>query len=336
MLTVETTPNWLGCAGRAGERADQAAVLGQELRVLLALLARRLGVVAQARHAVEQERRPEHHRRLAGEVGAARGVDVLGALDGVVGRDVAVPAQRLDARRRVERDLAAVADELAALGERDVLERLGGEAVAGLRGERDPGHAVAVELLGGRAHVVERLRRLQAGLLEQVLAVDQQLAPAVARDAGRLAVAGHEVERLLGEGLRSELVDDRLRGLGVEDLLRRVLLRLVQRRAEHDVGQIAARRGVGHQRRELILGDPDQLGLDLGLLRELVEDRLRRLHAVRLGLVVPDGQGLAARRAPAAAARLLVVAAATAAHGHGGEDGACRSVLRVACSPLSS
>jgi hypothetical protein len=200
-----------------------------------------------------------------------------------------------------------------------VLERLGREAVAGLGGERDPGHAVAVELLGRGHHVIERLRRVDPGLLEQVLTVDQELAPAVARHARRDAVAAHEVERLLRERLRAELVDDRLRRLGVEDLLGRVLLGLIQRRAEHDVRQVAGRGGVRHQRRELILRHGDQLGLDAGLLRELVEDGLGRRHAVGLELVVPDRQGLAAGGAAATTAP-FVAAFVTAAGGHGGED----------------
>ena len=220
MLKVETEPNWLGSPPPdPRQRPDEPAVLGQERRVLLALRARGLGVVAQPRHAVEQERRPEHHRGAPGEVRAARGVDVLVALDGVLARDVAVPAERLDALGRVDRHLPAVVDELAALRERDVLERLVGEAVARRGGQRDPGHPVAVELLGGRRHVVERLRRLEARLLEEVLAVEEQLAPAVARHAGRLAVRVDEVERLLGERVRAEALDDLLRGLGVEDLL---------------------------------------------------------------------------------------------------------------------
>ena len=238
--------------------------------------------------------------------------------------------------RRVERHLAAVVDELAALGERDVLERLGGEAVAGLGGQRDPGHAVAVELLGGRA---SRRRATSAPRARPC-----RTGPCGRSAAGPSRRSGRRSPRRRGSRGRAPSWRT-CRGRAC----RRPPARPRRRRsppaaycwdwssgvASTTSGRSPARRGVGHQRRELVLGHRDQLGLDAGLLRELVEDRLRRLHAVGLELVVPDGQRLAAGAAAAATAA-VVVAVAAAARGHGGEDGAHRSALHVACSPLSS
>jgi len=93
--------------------------------------------------------------------------------------------------------MALVVDDLAPGGERDVLERLGGERLTRRRGERDA-RALARDrqLAGGALDVVERPRRREAGLVEEVLAVDEQLAPAVARDRGRDAVAADEAQRV--------------------------------------------------------------------------------------------------------------------------------------------
>jgi hypothetical protein len=190
-----------------------------------------------------------------------------------------------------------------------VLERLGGEPVARRGRERDAGHPVLVELLGGVAHVVERLGLAQPRLVEEVLAVDQQLAPAVARHAGGLAVHGDEIQRLLGEGVRPEAVDDLLGRRGVEDLLADVRVRVGDRRGEHDVGQLAGGRRVGDQGGQLVLRHRHLLDLDAGLLGEVVEDGLGGLQAVGLELVVPDGDRLALLAAALAAAALVVPAA---------------------------
>src|SRR3954447_9635012 len=171
-----------GDAVPALQRADEAAVARQERRVRAALGARRDRVVAQAGHRVEEERRPEDHRRAAGAVGAPRRVDVLDLPRRVVAREVGVQAERGLAARRRQPDAGLVVDDLAAGGERDVLERLRGERVARRGGERDAAaRAGPIEDAGGARDVVERPRRRQPGPAEPVLAVDEQLAPAVAR-----------------------------------------------------------------------------------------------------------------------------------------------------------
>src|SRR4029453_8884180 len=97
----------------ARDRGRDPGVLGQVLAVVLALGAGRQGVLPQPGELVEDERRPDQHRRLAREVGRARRVDVLAALDRVRLYQVGEEADRVDALWRVERGLAAGIAELA-------------------------------------------------------------------------------------------------------------------------------------------------------------------------------------------------------------------------------
>ncbi len=105
-----------------------------------ALRAGRRRVVPQPGQLVEDEARPDDHRGLAREVRRPRRVDVLGAVDRVVGQELAVEVHRLDALVAAEGDLAVVVDELAAVAEPDLLEGLLGEGVAGHVGADEARH----------------------------------------------------------------------------------------------------------------------------------------------------------------------------------------------------
>ena len=201
----------------------------------------------------------------------------------------------------------------------------------------DARHVAAVELLRGRADVLQRGRIVDAGLLEQVLAVDQQLAPAVRRHDRRLAVLAHEVEGLLGEGVRAELLDHRLRRLGVEHALRRVGQTLLGRDARDHVGQLAGRRRVRQQGGELVLRQGHDLRLDAGGGGEVREVVLERRDAVRLALVAPHRDGLAAEAVAAATptASVVVVAAAARHEGGRGHEGRNHRVSKSHCRSSS-
>ena len=208
-------------AARARERPDEAAVLRRGTRVSsLHSRARRLGVVAQPRPCRRAGRatRTSSPRGPRSTCRAWSSTSWAPWTASTCGQ-VAVAAQRIDALRRVEGHLAGVVDELAARGERDVLEGLGCEAVAGLGGERDAGQVVAVELLRRGAHVVERLRALRGPPPRTGPCGRAAAAPAVARHARGHAVGLDERRAPSGENVSaSELVDHLLRGLGVEQL----------------------------------------------------------------------------------------------------------------------
>ncbi len=177
------------------------------------------GVGAQPGQLVEDERRPDQHGRLAGEVGGPGGVDVLGALDRVVPHQVAVEAERLDALGGVEGDLAGVVGEPAVVRQRQVLERLLGEHVAGGGRRGDAGDAAGVQLRRRGGDLLVRVGRRQAGGGEQVLAVDEQLAPPVAGYGELLAAVAGEFQRAGRERVLAEPVDDRAVGVGVDQFV---------------------------------------------------------------------------------------------------------------------
>jgi hypothetical protein len=154
-----------------------------------------------------------------------------------------------------------------------------GERVAGRGGERDARAARPVEPLRRRADVVARARSVEPGGREQVRAVDQQLAPAVAGHSRRPAVAVDELQRAPREGAHAERVDHGLRRVGVEDPLQRVGVREAERQAHH-VGQLACRRGAGDEHGELVLVDGDELHLDAGPAGEGGRDLARGRDAV--------------------------------------------------------
>ena len=129
---------------------------GQERRDIPALGTGGDGVVAQARPCRRAGTATRNHRRPAGEVRAA--VESTSWLPSTeIARQVAVVGQRVDALRRVESHCRR-RRRARSLGQRHVLEGLGREAVARRRGQHDPGHVAAVELLRGARDVLERLR----------------------------------------------------------------------------------------------------------------------------------------------------------------------------------
>ena len=118
---------------------------------------------------------------------ALRGVDVLHRARAVVLDQIGVRGDGVDARLRVEGDLV-VLDQVAAGAEGEELERLLGEHVGRVGRRGDAVHPVAVQRLGGGEDPLERVRRLQPGLLEQVGAVDEELSPPVGGHGHRLVV----------------------------------------------------------------------------------------------------------------------------------------------------
>src|SRR4029450_8960339 len=92
-------------------------------------------------------------------------------------------------------------------GQGEVLEGLLGKAVAGLGGGDDPVLARLLELGRRGQDLVEAVRGLEAGLLEQVLAVVLELGPAVARDRDRLAVGPDQAEGPLREGVAAQALE---------------------------------------------------------------------------------------------------------------------------------
>jgi hypothetical protein len=196
-------------------------VVGQERRVAVALGAGWVGVVAEPGQLVEQERRPDDHGRLARQVGGPGAGGVLVAPDGRLADQLDVEPEGVDTRLAGQGDGAGVVDQLAVVGYRQVLEGLLGEGVARLGGGHDPRHPVAVEPGGRRPDRLEGGGPGQPGLVEQVLAVDQQLGPAVAGHGHRLAVLLHQAEAPLGKGLAPKGVDDGGGRIGVGDAVGR-------------------------------------------------------------------------------------------------------------------
>ena len=184
-------------------RWDEAGVLDEEAGVVTALGARRQGVVAQSGELVEDERRPDQHRRLTGEVGGPRRVDVLHGARAVVLDQVGVGGDGVDTSLRVEGDLA-VLDQVAAGAEGEELERLLGEHVGRVGRCGDPVHPVAVQRLGSGEDPLERVGRLQPGCFEQVGAVDEQLSPPVGGHRHGLVVLAGQRQRSLVERVRAK------------------------------------------------------------------------------------------------------------------------------------
>ena len=191
--------------------------------------------------------------------------------------------------------------------ERDVLERLRGEARARGGGQRDACEPVTVEAPGCAAHVVQGARLVEARSAEQVLAVDEQLAPAVAGHGHDAALPAHEAQRGLGERLLAQLAHDLVGRARVEDPVARIGVRAVEREL-HDVGQGAGGPRPLDARDELVLADGDDPHLDAGRARERGDVGDRRPDAI--GLVLPDPEGDALLRALLIARSAVVVAAA--------------------------
>ena len=260
----------------------------QEPRVRHALRAAGCGVVAQPGQLVQDERRPDHHRGLPGEVGGPRGVDVLCARHGVVADEVVVEGEGGHARGAVERDPAAVVHHLAAVGQRQVLEGLLGEGVAGDGGPDEPGDVVRVQLRrrGGDVRVGARLGKPRGG--EQVAAVEQQLRPRLAGHRElRVPVAG-ELERPCREGLGPQRGQRLPGGGGVEKLVRGQRADRGQRQRADDVRQDPRRGRGGDQLGELVLVDTHHLDGDARGLREPLGHRPDGGQPLRQVLQRPD------------------------------------------------
>ncbi len=273
---------------RALDRGHHTAVLGEEARVVLALGAGGQRVVAKTGHLVEDEGRPDDHRGLAGEVGGARRVDVLRPGHRVVLHELAVEVQRLDALGAVEGDLSLLVDHLAAVAQPDLLHGLRREGVAGDVRADEPGHLRAVERLGGGQDVVVRRRLGEAGLLEEVLAVDEQLDPRLARDGQLLVAVSGQLQRALAERGGIESLEHLGDGLGVHQLVGRERAHLAQRQTADDVGQVPGGGVGGEDLVELVLRDGGELDVHPARLRERVDDVLRRSHPVGQVLDDPD------------------------------------------------
>ena len=145
--------------------------------------------------------------------------------------------------------------------------------------------------------VVVRRRRGEPSLVEQVLAIDEHLRPAVARDGDELAIDRIEIERALGERSLAEGIDDGLRGRGVDQVGGREGMDEPERERAEDVGQRAGRARGGDLRLELVLGDRDDLDLDAGLGREastifcVAATRSALSSAVQKVIEPPDAAG---------------------------------------------
>jgi len=270
------------------------------------------GVVAQPGELVEQERRPDGHRRAAREVVRPHAVDVLRTRHRVVGDQLPVEVERRHALRAVHRDLAGLVDHLAAVGQREVLERLLGERVARRRGADEADPPLRVQ---GARRVHDRVvggGRGQARRVEQVAAVVQQLRPRLARHRELAVAVARELQGGLVPGVRAERVDHRLVGVGVRQVVDREGVHRRQRDRTDHVGEVTGRGRRGQRLVELVLLHPDELDLDPGLLGEPVDDRLGGGHAVGQGVGGPHGDRVA----------LAVTVAAPAAGGdrHDGHE----------------
>jgi hypothetical protein len=180
-------------------------------------------------------------------------------------------------------------DELAAAGQRDVLEALLGEDVTGVGGHRDAVLAGRLHGLGGLLQPCVGAGRGQAGLRQQVLAVDQELQPGVGGHGQVVSPVAGEAQGVRVERAAAETVDDLAGGLRVEQAVGVHLPDLADGHAADDVGQ-GAGRGRGHdQLRQLVLVHTDDLDLDAGLLLEPVDDLLGRGHLRRQVLLRPHG-----------------------------------------------
>ncbi|MEE3922354.1 hypothetical protein V2I01_40900 [Micromonospora sp. BRA006-A] len=169
-----------------------------------------------------------------------------------------------------------------------MLERLLGEHVAGEVAAVMPA-TPPVFSFAAAARSSRTCRAPAGGGGEQILAVDEQLAPPVARYGElRAAVAG-EFQRAGRERVPAEPVDHRAVGVGVEEFVRGQRAHPGQRdRADH-VGQVAGGGAGGDQGRELVLVDGDQVDLDAGLGGVAGDDRLGGGDAIRHVFQAPDG-----------------------------------------------
>src|SRR5215207_1280043 len=128
--TVHETisPNWAGSVESGPDSAVTTPVLSTRKR----------GSAAHSGQLVEDERRPDHRRRLAREVGGPGGVGVLRAGHRGGADQVVVEGERRLALRAVQRDGARGVDQLTVVRQRHVLEGLLGEGVARRGGAHEP------------------------------------------------------------------------------------------------------------------------------------------------------------------------------------------------------
>src|SRR5690606_25173947 len=175
--------------------------------------------------------------------------------------------------------LALVVDKLAAIGNRHLLERARRRYQGRLRGHIeavDQVGAVGNDLRSGE-HRLKIGGRGQILLLKPVLAVEQKLLPAVARYRRYLPAAADEMQSLLIEAIRPQLLKDRRRRLGVENTLLFPAGNILQRR-QHDVRQVKRRRG-GRRRDQIgqqLRRHRDQLDADLMPGSERVDQLAQR------------------------------------------------------------
>ena len=171
----------------------------------------------------------------------------------------------------------SVVDQLAAVGLGQVLEGLLGERAVRRGGQRDAGDPVLpVQRLRGLQDRLVRRRRVQPEPVEHVPPVDQQLGPAVAGHAELLAAVLGQVEAASRERARAEVVDDLLRGVGVEQVAGVQRPQRGQRQRRDHVRQRVRGRGRDDRLVELVLADRQDVGLDAGLLGELLRHLLLR------------------------------------------------------------
>ena len=187
------------------------------------------------------------------------------------------------------RHLARVVDHLAAVAQREMLERLLGERVTRSGRADEPGHLGGVQRLGRRHDVGVRLRWLadppsRTGPCgSRAAATRRPSGPRAAPHRRRVSSSA------LAENVSAPSVSITACGrLGVEQVVGRQRADRGERlRADH-VGQLAGGGGRGQQLVELVLVDADELDLDSGRLGELGDDLLRLGHPVRDGVAGPD------------------------------------------------